>query len=151
MALFVSKTGSGAVKVPTIMDSMVAPLLYEYVTTANLAAGDIIDLGPLPANIAPVDCTLLTDDLDSSATPTITLSVGLLNAAKTDLSGGANETFITASTAGQTGGVGRATTAAPYLLGASNAERRLGIKVVAGAATGVGAGKKIAVLLDAKG
>lgn len=150
MTLFISKTGAGAKKVPTIADAMVAQLLYEYVTTANLVAGDIIDLGPLPSAVDPVDVTLYSDDLDSNGTPTITLSVGLLNAAKTDLNGGTNETWIVASTVAQNGGVARATTAAPYLMGAAVAERRIGIKVVAGAATGVGAGKKIAVLLDAR-
>lgn len=151
MTTFVSKNAAGQKPIPSLVSSLLGSLLLEYVTTANLAAGDIIDLGPLPAGLTPVDAAIITDDLDSNGAPTITLSLGLLNAAKTDLNGGTNETFITASTVGQTGGIARATTAAVYLLGASNAERRLGLKVVAGAATGVGAGKKIAVKLDLQG
>lgn len=151
MTLYVSKTGSGKAPVQTLNDGRPGDLLYEFVTTANLAAGDIIDLGPLAANVAPISCSLVTDDLDSNGSPTITLSVGLLNAGKTDLNGGTNETWIVASTVGQAGGHAPNTLAAPYLLGASTTERRLGIKVVAAAATGVGAGKKMAVVLKASG
>lgn len=150
MALYISKCAAGQKPVPSLNDSMPRVLPYEFVTTASLSAGDIIDLGPLSPGVAPIDVAIVTDDLDTNGTPTITLSVGLLNAAKTDLSGGANETFITASTVGQAGGIARATTAAAYLLGASTTERRLGIKVVAGAATGTGAGEKIVVLLTAQ-
>jgi hypothetical protein len=151
MTTFTSKCAAGQKPVPSLISGLPGVLLYEFLTTASLAAGDIIDLGPLPANVAPLDVMLVTDDLDTNGTPTITLSVGLLNAGKTDLNGGTNETWITASTVGQAGGIARATTAAVYLLGASTSERRLGIKVVAAAATGTGAGEKIAVLVTAQG
>ena len=150
MTLFVSKCAAGQKPVTSLNSGRPGVLMYEYVTTANLAAGDIIDLGPLPAGVAPIDVTLISDDVDSGSA-TITMTVGLLNAGKTDLNGGTNENFIVASTVGQTGGVARATTAAAYLLGASTSERRLGIKIVAGAATGTGAGEKIAVLMTAVG
>jgi hypothetical protein len=149
MATLLSKTATGQKPVTSLMSALVMGIMYEYVTTTALAAGDIIDLGPIEAGVVPVDVKLITDDLDTNGTPLVTLSVGILNAGKTDLSGGTNETFITASTIGQTGGVAPATTAAVYLLGASTSARRLGIKVVAAPATNAAVGKKIAVVLSA--
>lgn len=150
MTTFTSKTADGKKPVPSIQSALLAGLVYEYVTTAALVAGDIIDLGPIEAGVEPVDVTLIADDLDTSGSPTITLTVGILNAAKTDIGAGTYDTFMAASTAGQAGGIARATTANAYLSGASTTERRLGIKVVAGPATSAGAGKKIAVVLSAK-
>lgn len=147
MALYLSKHATGKKPVPTPVSGLIAEMLLEYTTEANLAAGDIIDMGPLPPGMNTVDVALASDDLDSNGTPTITLSVGILNAGKTDLNGGTFDTFIAASTVAQNGGVARATTPNCYLCPVSNAERRLGIKVVAGAATGVGAGKKLALKL----
>jgi hypothetical protein len=151
MATLISKTAAGLKPVVSLNSAHVVGLLYEYVTTTALAAGDIIDLGPIEAGVTPVDVKLITDDLDTNGTPTITLTVGILNAGKTDLSGGTNENFIVASTAGQAGGVAVATLPAAYLLGASTSARRLGIKVVAGPATAAAVGKKIAVVLSAAG
>lgn len=151
MPTYVSKHGDGKAPIASLNDARPGIILLEYVTAANLAAGDIIDFGPLPPGLDLCDVALITDDLDTNGAPTITLSVGLLNAGKTDLNGGTNETFIVASTIGQAGGIARATLPAVYLLGKSAAERRLGVKVVAGAATGTGAGEKIALLLTARG
>lgn len=150
MTLFVTKHAAGQKPIPTTTSALPQHILLEYVTTANLAAGDIIDFGPLPAGVAVLDSAIISEDVDTNASPTITMSLGLLNAGKTDLNGGTNETWITASTVGQAGGIARATTNASYLLGSSATERRLGIKVVAAAATGTGAGEKIALLLTIK-
>lgn len=149
MAVYKSKCALGKVPVASLVSSLVSGIIYEYTTEANLAAGDIIVLGPIEANVRQVSCKLITDDLDSNGAPTITMSVGLLNAAGTDLDAGATSTFIAASTVGQAGGQVSSTTANTYLCGVgSTARANLCIKVVAGAATGVGAGKKIAVVLD---
>lgn len=149
MALFLSKCAAGQVPVQSLNDGRPGGLLYEFLTTASLAAGDIIDLGPLEAGIKPLNVHLITDDLDSNGTPTITLTVGILNAAKTDIGAGTYDSFIVASTVAQASGIAVATLPNAYLCGASTSTRRLGIKVVAGAASGVGAGKKIAVILTA--
>lgn len=148
MALKQSKMAKGKVNVPSLMAALIAAIPYEYVTEGALAAGDIIELGPVEPGVKPFDATLISEDLDVHATPTITLSVGFLNAAKDDLEGTA---FIVESTVGQAGGVARATTNTCYLAGASTSKRILGIKVVAGAATDAAVGKKIAVLLSAAG
>jgi hypothetical protein len=150
MALYQSKTAKGLKPVVTIDDSDIENLPYEYVTEAALAANDIIDLGPIPAGYEPCDVALITDDLDNGGSPAITLSVGILNAGKTDLGAGATDTFISASNVGQAGGIARATSANVYLSGASGSERRLGVKVVAGPATAAAAGKKLMVMLACK-
>ena len=146
MALLKSKVATGVKPVSTLMAALTAGLLYEFTNAAVLAAGDIIDMGPIPAGAQPVDVTLIAEDLDTSATPAITLTVGILTADKTDIA----TAFIAASTVGQAGGVARATTADCYSAGASSTERRLGVKVVAAPATGA-VSKKIAVVLDAIG
>lgn len=147
MALLTSDRAAGFKPVPTPVSGLVSEILYEYLTTTVLAASDIIDLGPLPAGLTPLDVTLISDDLDTGGSPAITLSVGILNAGKTDLGSGTYDTFISASTVGQAGGLVRATTVNTYFSASSTSERRLGIKVVTGPATGAAAGKKIAVLL----
>lgn len=151
MAVYKSKSALGKKPIASLLSALVSGILYEYVTEANLAAGDIIVLGPLEADTVPVDCKIITDDLDANAAPTITLSLGILNAAGTDIDAAATSTWIAASTVGQAGGVARATTANCYLSGPSSAARQLCLKVVAGAATGVGAGKKIAALVECGG
>lgn len=150
MALLQSKHATGLKPIPSMMSALVAGLLYEYTTVGALAIGDIIEMGDIEPGVDPVDVALITDDLDTNGAPTITLTVGVLNAAKTDIDAAATSTWIAASTAGQAGGVARATTPQCYLSGSSSAVRKLGVKVVAGPATSAGAGKKIAVLLQAK-
>jgi hypothetical protein len=147
MATYKSKTAAGQVPVISLDDAGVIGIPYEYVTTGALAAGDIIVMGPIEPGVKPFDSFIVTDDLDTNGAPTITLSLGILNAAQTDLDAAATSTWIAASTVGQTGGIGRATTANTYLCGASTTERTLGIKVVAAPATSAGAGKKIAAVM----
>lgn len=148
MTTYTSKTADGKQPVPTLNDSLAGVIPYEYVTTASLAQNDIIDMGPIEPGVTPLDVALITQDLDVHASPTITLSVGILNAGKTDIDGTA---WIVDSTVGQSGGVARATTSTCYASGSSTSERRLGVKVTGAVATGSGAGEKIAVLLTAKG
>lgn len=152
MAVIKSKHALGKVQVQSLLSALAAGLVYEYTTdVAALSAGDIIDMGPLEAGVKPLDVTLITDDLDTNGAPTITLTVGILNAAGTDIDAAATSTWIAASNVGQTGGIARATTANAYLAGASTASRKLGIKVVAGPATYAGIGKKIALVVSAAG
>lgn len=148
MPLYQSATALGQKPVPAANSGFLQQFLYEFLTLGALAAGDIIDLGPIQADLAPADCTLITDDLDTNGVPAITMTVGILNAAKSDIGAGANDPWIVASTVGQTGGIARATSAACYLSGPAAVERRLGIKIVAAPATSAGAGKKIAVKVD---
>lgn len=149
MPTYKSKTALGLTPVVTLDDADIDGIPYEYVTAGNLAAGDIIVLGPIEADVKPFDCFLISDDLDTNGAPTITLSLGILNAAQTDIDAAATSTWISASNIGQTGGVARATSANCYLSGASSTTRWLGVKVVAGPATSAGAGKAIAAVVKA--
>lgn len=105
----------------------------EYEVPNTLAAADIIALCHLPADHVPVDFMLQSDDLDTNGTPTITLTVAVLNADKTDVV--ASTDFITASTVAQAGGVARAANVLGLQLAASNADRVVGVKVANVAAT----------------
>lgn len=151
MAVYKSKHALGQSPVASLQSTLVGGILYEYVTGAALAAGDIIHMGDIEAGVKPVDVLLITDDLDTNGAPTITLTVGILNAAGTDIDAAATATWIAASTAAQTGAIARATTANVFLSGVSANARKLGIKVVAGPATAAAAGKKIAVVMYAAG
>lgn len=80
-----------------------------YTIAAALVINDVIQ-GPLiQAGSVVVDVMVVVSDLDTNGTPLITLDVGY---------GGDPDYFIAASTAGQTGGVIRATavTALPLVL-----------------------------------
>lgn len=107
----------------------------DYAVPVTLAASDIVALCHLPAEHEPVDFMLQSDDLDSNGTPTISVTVGVLNADMSDLV--ANSNFITASNVAQTGGVARAVVTQGLQLAASNANRVVGLKVVTAAATKV--------------
>lgn len=144
---YTSKTAAGVKPVVSTNSALVQTIPYEFTTTAALAINDIVDLGPIPAGLTPVDVVAVFDDHDAHASPTVTMSVGILNAGKTDLDGTA---WIVDSTAPQTSGITRASTATAYLAGSSTSERSLGVKVTAAVATAAAVGKKILVLLSVK-
>jgi hypothetical protein len=112
-----------------------------------VASGDIIELMTVPAGIEVTDWTIVTDDVDTGTT--FVLSVGVLNAGKTDLAAGATDTWATGLTIGQGGGVARAATAAHYL-GGKAASRVIGLKAT-GAQAGTLVGKKALVTLNLRG
>lgn len=148
MAVHKSKTALGVVPVANLWSAVVCGLAFEFVTPSTaLAAGDIIEMGPIETDVKPFDVALITDDLDTGAG--VTLTVGILNAAGTDIDAAVTSTWIAAATVGQTGGIARATTANAYLSGRASATRKLGVKVVTAPAGGTGAGKKIAVVVSA--
>jgi hypothetical protein len=150
--IFLGKTAKGQKPITSLLSALVAGILYEYTTEAAAPlAGDIIKLGPVETDVKPVDAALLTDDLDTNGAPTLTMTVGILNAAGTDIDAAATSAWITASTVGQTGGIARATSANVYLSGRAGTPRQLGVKIVTAPATWAGAGKNLAVLLSAAG
>lgn len=116
----------------------------DYDAPITLAANDIIALCHLPAEHEPIDFILQSKDLDSNGAPLISFSVGILNADMTDLVAGTN--FLTGSTIARTGGVARADVLEGLQLAPSNANRVVGVKVVAAAATKV-AGNVKGILL----
>lgn len=92
--------------------------------------GNCVSLLRLPADHVPVDFILDTDDIDTGTS--LTLSVGVLNAAETDLStatddGGA--AWLASSTAGQTGVIARPTSKVITRVNPTQADRKVGVKV----------------------
>lgn len=121
--------------------SEIVALFYEFdvpATGDGTALNDTIEMGPLPGGHVPVDFLLAADDLDSNGAPAITLALGILNAAKTDLStaavdGGA--LWLAANTLAQSGGVARPTTKAIFDVQPTELDRNIAVKVTAAAAT----------------
>jgi len=145
MSLLQTNYAKGIYPMPTADDSDVIAVRMEYSLAAALALNDVIEMGPLPADHVPVDCVLDADDLDTNGAPTITLSVGILNAGKTAISTAAADggaAWIAASTVAQAGGLVRPTVSAITRVAPDAAnDRPMGVLVAAGPATGAATGK----------
>lgn len=103
------------------------------VVTDDLAKDDVIYLCKLPAGHQPVDFQLEATDLDTNAAPTITLSVGVLDAAGTGLV--TNTHFLTDSDVAQAGGIVRADVLDGLGLLPATADRIIAIQITTVAAT----------------
>jgi hypothetical protein len=90
---------------------------------ALLNINEIVNLCELPAGVQLLDFVLITDDIDTGATPTAAATLGLLNAAGTAVS----TAFRTGITVFQTGGVFRSDVSVPSL-DTPNVTRRLGLQ-----------------------
>lgn len=107
MSIFVSPNcESGAPRITAAGPEVVATRGAFTLAADKPAQNDTIRMVVLPAGHVPVDLWVDTDDLDAGGAPAITISVGVLDAAKTGFA--ANTTMISASTAGQAGGIARA-------------------------------------------
>lgn len=132
-------------------DLVVNQYFYDLPAAQNIA-GDIIDIGLLPAYHTVDSVALICDDLDSNGTPTITLDVGLMSGApgdKTSVRTCGSE-FYAASTVAQTG----ATIAAMTQNGgrtvlATELDRSIGVKIVAASATPVTGRIRLAINMHA--
>lgn len=107
-------------------------------TTADLVLNRIGEVGVLPAGCVPVAMIVDCDDVDTNGTPTIAMSVGVLNAAGTALStatddGGA--AWATSVVTGQAGGMAFPTSKALQRVNQSASDRKVGVLVTAAAAT----------------
>lgn len=123
--------------------------MFEFTLPATaLAAGDIIELGVLPANNAPSDAILVSDDLDSGGAPAIAFDVGIMSGVvgdKDSVRTCGNELFA-ASNVGQAGGVARATAASAFTIAATDNDRSIGVKITTAAQAQI-AGAKLRLLL----
>lgn len=126
-------------------------LVGDYVTVAGIIINDVIEMVILPAGYVPVDAILATEDLDSNGAPAITLDLGLISGTAGQVLNTrtcANEAFA-ASTVGQAGGVARPTKADFAMIAPTDADRGMGLKVAAAAATAV-VGAKIRLTVIAR-
>lgn len=98
---------------------------------ADLDANDAGSVSILPAGCVLVGITYDSDDLDTNAAPTITASVGIMNAADSDLA----TVLATNVTASRDGTAVHLVTPAMLRLAASTSDRRIGVKFTAASAT----------------
>ena len=100
---------------------------------ADLDANDTGAVAVLPAGCVPVGLVYDSDDLDTNASPTITASVGPVNAGATDLS----EVWASGIQASRDGTSAIVTLSRAAMRMAANAtaDTRIGIKFTAAAAT----------------
>jgi hypothetical protein len=128
--------------------------IFEFPLTATaLQAGDIVELGVLPANHSITDAILLCDDLDSNATPTIKLDAGIMSGsvgAATNADGSARTCgteLFAADVSAQTGVISRMSQLSGFTLNSSDTDRSIGVKINTAAATQGAAGQKIRMLV----
>jgi len=89
---------SGSQRGVCLFDEVKVAVAAAFVVADNLIAAIVV-----PAGHKVVRGRVIATDLDTHVTPTVTLSVGILNADEDDLQ--ANKDFLTASTVAQAGGV----------------------------------------------
>lgn len=134
-----SDYAKGIRQVPNACGGEVLGIRADIAVTTALASADILEFFPLPPDHVPVDFVLAPDDLDSGSS--ITISVGLLNTGKTDIStasadGGA--VWMSADTGARTGVIGRPTARALWRTSPdATTKRMVGAKIAAAAATAV--------------
>mgnify|MGYP001264868590 CR=1 FL=1 len=103
----------------------------EAVTTASLAAGDLLKMVRLPAGYIITGGYLAASDLDTGTTPAITMTVGLMDVSDTALDSGTD--LLTESTVGQGGTLTSFDTGLTQ--GPFDDDKIVAVKVVAAAAT----------------
>ena len=108
----------------------------------TLGAGDIIDMGVIPANSTVVDVIIDSDDLDSNGTPTIAFDVGVMSGNPGDTgSRTCGAEFFSASTVAQAGGVARTTLKTAFRVAPAQSDKSVGLKITTAAATQPATGK----------
>lgn len=140
MALHQSDTAKGRIPIayPSLAGQAVTQRFSFAVTTAIAgAAGDIIEIGAIPAGCRVTEIVLDADDLDTNGTPTITLDVGIMSGefGQNDDDRTCGAEFFSGSTVAQAGGVARPTLKTAYRDTASTSVRSIGVKIAAAAAT----------------
>lgn len=123
---------------------------FEHTIAANLALNDILELACLPAGCELVDAVLAVDDLDSNGTPLIALDVGIMSGAWGENNGSrtCGAEIFAADTTARTGGVARPSLVGAYRIAATAADRSIGVKIQAAAATDHMIGDKITLILS---
>lgn len=106
------------------------------VSAAQIDAGNMFDVGVLPAYHTVVDMILIPDDLDTGSAA-LTLDVGLLSGTVGDdvSTRTIGAEFFSASTAGQAGTLTRMSLATGFKILPTEVDRSIGVKVVTDAAT----------------
>jgi hypothetical protein len=121
------------------------------VTAAQIVLNDIIDIGILPANHTVVDAILIPDDLDTNVSPTIALDVGIMSGTPgdTETARTCGSELFAASTAAQGGTPTRMSKKDGFLIKPTAADRSIGVKFQAAAATAAAGRIRLRVFMDA--
>lgn len=106
---------------------------YIDVTAGQLTLNAMFDLGVLPAGHTISDAILIADDLDTDATPAITLNAGIMSGTPGDAASDrtVGTELFSASTAAQTGVAERASAKTAFIILPSDSHRSIGVKVAA--------------------
>lgn len=103
----------------------------------QIVLNEVFDIGILPANHTVVDMVLAPDDLDTNASPTLALDVGLMSGTIGDETGvrTTGSEFFAADQSARTGTVSRMSRRQGFTVKPAQADRSIGVKVQAAAAT----------------
>lgn len=101
------------------------------------AANDIFEILSLPPGCRPVDIKIDSDDLDTDASPTVTIDVGIMSGTfgDNDATRTVAAEFFSGSTVAQAGGVASPTLKGAYRVASSSSERAIGAKINAAGTT----------------
>jgi hypothetical protein len=116
---------------------------------ADVVLNDVIDLGILPGNHTVVDAILIADDIDTGAEPTVALDVGIMSGVpgdETSVRTCGNE-FFAADTTARAGGVTRMSKKDGFLVKPTVADRSIGVKFQAAAATAAAGRVRVRVMM----
>ena len=127
-----------AQKLPTISADGYEPILIvgDYVTTAALAAGDVLELCVLPGGYVAHGLKIAMEDLDSSGAPTTVFDAGFITGVPgvLDNTRTCGNQAVGASATGQTGGIVVDTNALFSLTAPLQTDRSIGMVLSAGSA-----------------
>lgn len=145
MALKQSAWAQGALQAPTSREGGgVVVEKYKYITEGNLASGDIIELGILPAFHSIVGAVLITDAMGAGVTADVGIMSGEVGSTDPARTCG-SEIYAAADVAAA--GATRNTKVDGFRLAPVEAHRSVGVKL--GAAV-TGAGKVVELILFTK-
>lgn len=96
MAIYTTIHADGVAPMPIPLDQAVVAERMPFAVTETMSSGDLIEIGPLPADCVPIDLIVDQDAMGTGAT----CSVGLLNEAGDDLAGDAWTTDADVAAAG---------------------------------------------------
>lgn len=139
MAVIASKFSKGLLPFVTgdCAGDVVVNEYFVDVTAAQVVLNDIVDLGVLPAYHKVIDAILIPDDLDTNGTPTLALDVGIMSGTPGDTvtARTCGNEFFAADIGARSGALARMSKAAGFTVQATEADRSIGVKFQAAAAT----------------
>ena len=117
-------------------DTISSDYFYD-IPAAQLIAGDIIDLGVLPANHTIGDAILICDDIDTNGTPLVSLDVGIMSGVPGDITSArtCGAELFSADTSARTAAISRMTLPTGFKIAPVQYDRSIGVKIVAAPAT----------------